>query len=196
MYHYIAKVLGEMLCKDNDEKCTLITYGLEIMISSVVTLLILSFIGAYFHCIRETILFMILYCPLRQYAGGYHASSYTRCNMFMITAFCVFIFMWKNTMIYIRYGQLTILYTLTIVFIWFHVPVPTANKQLEEYEFHKYRVKSQRILILEMVIYAIGLLLKKKWVLYVGLSAVCLISILLLSGIRKEIEVRRTLWYR
>ena len=117
MYHYIAKVLGEMLCKDNDEKCTLITYGLEIMISSVVTLLILSFIGAYFHCIRETILFMILYCPLRQYAGGYHASSYTRdigdgnlCNWIAIKekmgAICWFICcMFNQHIVIVRYKK-------------------------------------------------------------------------------------------
>lgn len=62
-------------------------YGFEITISTILNFLLVLIIGAVtFHFI-ESIVFLITFILLRMCTGGYHASTYFRCNLLMCCSF-------------------------------------------------------------------------------------------------------------
>lgn len=61
------------IIKDTDrDKCS---YGIDIMFSSIMQLLLILIISVFIGNIVETLLFFLMFIPLRIYAGGYHADS-------------------------------------------------------------------------------------------------------------------------
>lgn len=63
-------------------------YGFELFLStasSIVSILILSLLFSVF---PSTLLFLLLFCSLRSFVGGYHAKTYFRC--FLLTHFVYF----------------------------------------------------------------------------------------------------------
>lgn len=185
MYHAAAKILGESICEDK-EKQAVIIYGLEIIISSFVTFVILLLIGIYFHYVKEALLFTLLYCPLRQYAGGYHASSYINCTACMSGSFWILIHIWKMVITNMIPISVVIVSVLVFLFIWNVIPVQTKNKPLESYENKRYRKKGRGILTAEGCIGIFSILCSIKWIAWIQISVIYFIGVLLLVGMIKE----------
>lgn len=55
-------------------------YGLEMIVSTIVNLLLLLLIGVLFHELFSAVLFFCLFVLIRQKSGGYHADTYFKCN--------------------------------------------------------------------------------------------------------------------
>lgn len=66
-------------------------YGIEITISSILNISLIIIISLLLGDIVSGIIFLMFFIPLRTYCGGYHATSYLRCNIvFSITYAMVF----------------------------------------------------------------------------------------------------------
>ena len=65
-----------ILGKDNEEVCS---YGLEIFISTIISVCMVLIISIICAKTMEGIIYLIFYCSLRTYAGGYHAKSHRSC---------------------------------------------------------------------------------------------------------------------
>ncbi|PHV71666.1 hypothetical protein CS063_03645 [Sporanaerobium hydrogeniformans] len=59
-------------------------YGIELLLTGLVTTLFLIFLGIIFNQLAFTLLFMLIMVTVRGYSGGYHANSYNRC--FLVTS--------------------------------------------------------------------------------------------------------------
>ena len=80
-----------ILEKNNVEICS---YGLEIFISTMISVCMVLFISTFFTKPLEGIIYLLFYCSLRTYAGGYHADSEEKCYitsfaMVIISLFCI-----------------------------------------------------------------------------------------------------------
>lgn len=66
-------------------------YGIEITISSILNISLIIIISLLLGDIASGIIFLMFFIPLRTYCGGYHATSYLRCNIvFSVTYAMVF----------------------------------------------------------------------------------------------------------
>ncbi len=66
-------------------------YGIEITISSILNISLIIIISLLLGDIVSGIIFLMFFIPLRTYCGGYHATSYLRCNIvFSVTYAMVF----------------------------------------------------------------------------------------------------------
>ncbi len=65
-----------ILDEENKEICS---YGLEIFISTMISVCMVLFISIICFKLLEGIIYLIFYCSLRTYAGGYHAKSHRSC---------------------------------------------------------------------------------------------------------------------
>lgn len=65
-----------ILGKDSEEICS---YGMEIFISTIISVCMVLLISIIFAKPLEGIIYLIFYCSLRTYAGGYHAKSHRSC---------------------------------------------------------------------------------------------------------------------
>lgn len=124
-----------------EDRKVIIQYGIQrgkiSLISTAATLIM----GLFFGIFNQSIIFFIIFCFLRRYAGGYHADSQTKCY---IISFAVVIF----SFLCIKYVECnTIICFLTqvicLLIILILSPVENKNRQLEEYERIKYRNRAR-----------------------------------------------------
>lgn len=89
----LAKNLAKKICLVNDitdsEKREIIAYGLEILLSTAVSVLIITILAILLGTFWETILFLLSFMLLRTYSGGYHAQTHFKCFLILIFAFCI-----------------------------------------------------------------------------------------------------------
>jgi len=52
------------------------SYGFELIIAFAANALTVLLIGLIFGKFVHTLLFLLTYCPIRQYAGGFHATAF------------------------------------------------------------------------------------------------------------------------
>ena len=74
---------------DADEDMLVIyKYGIDIIINKLVHIFFICIIGYLYNVLFETVLFLVFYSTLREYSGGFHASTKIRC--FICTLFVTF----------------------------------------------------------------------------------------------------------
>ena len=59
-------------------------YGFEVLIAFILNIAIVLIIGLLFNKVFYSIVFLVCYCPIRQFVGGYHANNYTKCLLIFI----------------------------------------------------------------------------------------------------------------
>ena len=130
MYSELSKKLTNIFIKNNiikEEQTMIFNYCFEVIISDVVYLTVFMSLSLITHSLIESLCFILGFILIRQTAGGYHASNYTKCHLlfslnqiFMIL--CVKFINKKN----IEYLVLIFLLTsIVVVFIF----APIKNKK-------------------------------------------------------------------
>ena len=72
----------------SDKKYTdIYQYGIEIMISSIIGVMLIILSGVIIKDMKSAIMFLISFMLLRSFCGGYHANNYLKCNIIFIVLF-------------------------------------------------------------------------------------------------------------
>lgn len=82
-------VLHKIISPDNRE---LFEFGLERIVSSIASFVMLAVLGVLFNGILECIVFYFVFYYSRKYAGGYHATTYVKCNTCYLLTFVLTLF--------------------------------------------------------------------------------------------------------
>lgn len=177
-------VYNKSIDSEDSDVCS---YGLEILISALVNLVMVLILGAIFGKFIQTIVFVICYCSIRQFSGGYHADTHGRCIftfLCMYLATVVFITNIKSIDLRFMVMFITILNWLIIYRL---VPVEHINNPLNEIEKNKNRRNARVIVSLVLVAILIGLYLYLvyEYILY-GAVALCWVSFMLILQIIKN----------
>lgn len=147
MLHFVAQTLAEIFFPDKTDCLSLYIYGLELLISSVITTIILIAIGIITNSFFESIIFIIGFSALRVFTGGYHANSYWICTF--ITAlnyFCV-LFIYRTFFDYIASpAGMIIVWGLTLGLVLAFAPVDNLYKRLDETT--KVKSKTRAIIVM------------------------------------------------
>ena len=108
-------------------------YGVEITISSIIGFILILIIDLIFKSLMQALIFYIIFIILRSFTGGYHASSYLKCNLiFSIVASLVIFFSKAATEVRFSTGIINILFLPALsVFIWL-APIENPNKLIEK----------------------------------------------------------------
>lgn len=114
-------------------------YGFEVLIASILNILVTLTMGLLFDKFIHSIVFLACYCPIRQFSGGYHASSYKKCFLTFILVFLLTIFIDSN---FDFIGLKPIILLLSIL-NWLNIcllsPVEHTNNPLTGNEKNKYK---------------------------------------------------------
>ena len=70
------------ITNSNDDK-EYYQYGVEITISSFLNIFLILCLGTVLHKINHAIVFLAVFISLRHLTGGFHASTYFKCNLSM-----------------------------------------------------------------------------------------------------------------
>lgn len=123
-------------------------YGFEITISSLLNIILVLCCGLIIGDILASVVYLFVFILLRIFTGGYHATSYLRCNIVMILSFLLTYalyrtLIWLNTDIRILEAIMLANGLPIIIFS----PVKNVHKELTTKKAKKFRAISITIYI-------------------------------------------------
>lgn len=192
MINNLAKLLtGKLLSngKITEDDQELYIYGLFILISQLMYLILTCIAGIIFGCFLESIVFYLSFQFIRKYAGGYHASTEARCEILSslsIIASIAFIKLAK------QYDFVTVLFIIAIVLaisIFLFAPLDSPEKELSEKERKYFRKISWGIAIAIVSVAVVSYFFSFSILLIPCCISLILESILLISGKIKMLSV-------
>ncbi|MCI9977465.1 accessory gene regulator B family protein [Clostridioides difficile] len=140
-----------------DSEFNIYSYGFEVMIASFINFLLVLIIGFIFNKFIHTIFFLVSYCLLRQFAGGYHAANHRNCTLMFLCMFLSTI-IFSNIMIHIESVQTVILVASVFNYIGVFIlsPIEHRNKPLNLREKAIYSKISKLLVTILLVIVIIS----------------------------------------
>ena len=152
-------------------------FQLAMMLLNIITTL---FLGVLFQLLIPCILLNLSYIPLRLNAGGHHADSPMKCyiNSTVMIAALLAVIKWIS----IHPAISAVLFALSGIVTWILSPVEAENNPWDDTEKLVYRRRTQVILVIEAVIFAISLIFMKNWVSETIMLGILTESLMLLMG--------------
>jgi len=147
---------------ENEDEKEVVIYGLEIMLSTVVNLLCLLFVGILSGNLLESFIFLIFFCLIRGYSGGFHASTHLACFSCSMIIFLGIVLI--NPYISQEYNQVLILGTVlayTVIFLL--APILNGKRNFSLEEVTMARKKMKIILVIELIVLIVLYQINFEW---------------------------------
>lgn len=174
-----------------EEKKAIIEYGIArgkvMLVSTVVTLIS----GCFFGIFMQSVIFMIIFCLLRRYAGGYHANSQTKCYIIsfvtVIISFCII----KKIDCGMELGfGIHVICMLIIILL---APIENQNRKLDAHERIKHGSKTRIIAITLFVVSCFMYRINNSIFIKPTVIAYILVAVSLVTGYIKNINEKKKL---
>lgn len=169
----------ESISKDDRE---LYEYGFFILLSNLYFTVITCLCGLIFGVFFQSLIFFISFMLIRKYAGGYHAKTEARCQIFSTLSIILSVV----TIRFVNFDKISVLLlALTIIasiLIFAFAPLDTAEKPLSIKEKNYFRKISYIILIVLDVLFVVTFILKLNIVFAPIAVAILFESILISLG--------------
>lgn len=120
---------NEVIENTNDEK-EFYQYGIEITISSILNIALILGIGLITRNFVESLLFLLLFIPIRQFTGGFHASTYFKCNLSFCFLFSSVIILYHFTGSILNVYLSILITFICVLLILVKCPVENKNKPI------------------------------------------------------------------
>ncbi len=153
------KLSEKIVCKfcDNEiilkEDSDLYKYGINVGLMIVTNLSSIAIVGVLFDMLIESIMFLLVYIPLRSYSGGYHACTPWRCYIISIVMIAAVLKFFNHFPFSLSlYGILLLIGLIACIIL---APVESKNKPLDEQERRIYKKMALIILSAEVCIWFI-----------------------------------------
>lgn len=176
------RITDKMIIEDviPEEDRELYEYGMVQGVILVINWITAILIGLLFGMLWQSVAFLLLFTPIRIYAGGYHANSQLQCYFY--TSALQF-----AVMAAIQYLSMPLwFYLMTILISAFCIfqiaPVEAENKPMTPVEYKKYGLITRRNWLIEVVLFAVCYFLKWDMLCRCIIMGFALLSILLVLG--------------
>lgn len=161
-----------------EDERELYVYGFFVLLSTLMYFLLTLVLGLIAGCFLESVIFFAAFQFIRKYAGGYHASTETRCEIFSSVTIAVSIGLIRLADIYEFHNALLIISAAAAACIFLLCPLDTPEKPLSEKEFKYFRRISWLILAVIAAVIILSYLFR-LWVIFtpccIGLTLECLL---------------------
>ncbi|MEA5083161.1 MAG: accessory gene regulator B family protein [Lachnospiraceae bacterium] len=163
---------------EQDEK-EIYIFGLQQGFYFVLNIITAITIGIFMGKAREIIIYILMFIPLRMFAGGYHANSY--CSCYIISSVITFFTLKMTTIMEHSFYWLSI-GSVSILIIWLLSPIEDKNKPLEKEENKKYQKITRSILLFEITVAVAMWMLKFYNAYFTIVSIFVVLALLLIVG--------------
>lgn len=186
----IAKRLLSNGIITNDEY-ELYIYGLFMLISHIVYLVLICAFGVAFKCFIESVIFYFAFQFIRRYAGGYHASTETRCEIMSTLSILGCIGIIKMSEIYDIKIPIIILALVSVICIFILCPLDTPEKPLSKKEYGYFRKISLIVLGAICLLAVVSFCFEFDFAFSPLCMSLMLENILLVSGKIKSVTLKK-----
>lgn len=124
-------------------------YGISMIFTYSLNLVTTLVIGVIMGQVWESLLFLMIFIPLRSYAGGYHASSEMRCYFLSVGLIVLVLTVLRNIPAWFNssIGILLVLASCIVIFIL--APVENKKKPLDSDEKRVYGRRARLVMLAE-----------------------------------------------
>lgn len=191
MISKLASIIAEKFIKNpnvNYNKVEIYKYGFFILLSNTIFFIITIIFGIIFNSLVQSVIFYLSFFLIRQYAGGYHASTETKCEIlstFFIFTCVLIIYLSKIFDINDVLFHLGLFASLIIAVI---SPLDSPEKTLSENEIKCFRRICLILLIIELCIIIISYYFRLSFIFKPICIGIILESVLLIIG-----KIKKTL---
>ena len=112
----------------SEENAEIYQYGVEITLSSIFNIVLIMLVSIFAKSILSGMIFLILFITLRQFSGGYHATTYFRCNTIFLLTY-IFVLLMSRYVV-ISFWANCIFVLLGIIVLLLFAPVPNVHKPI------------------------------------------------------------------
>lgn len=157
MIDNISRNITEFLLSEkniNSKNKDVYQYGIELVISSVITFGIMILVGSLLSDYLNAVLFYLSLISLRHFTGGYHSKSYLKCNIVFVVVMIACLK--TNAVIGVLSVRLYILIVMAIcslILIFVFSPIENINKKIDEKEKRRYRKLSVIMFLLHLAVF-------------------------------------------
>ena len=137
--HILQYLLHSGVIADTNDEKEYYQYGIEITVSSILNIVLILGIGLITWNVFESLIFLLLFIPIRQFTGGFHTSTYFKCNLSFCILFSSVLILYHFTKGFLN-TYLSILITfICVLLITAECPIENKNKPIpeERKKFHK-----------------------------------------------------------
>lgn len=186
----LASKTAERFIKNPDtcyDKIEIYQYGFFVLYSNIIFLLLTIILGAVLNVLLSSIVFFIAFFSIRQYAGGYHAVTETRCEIMSTLSILACIVVIKLSRTYDFQTILLVMSATSALCIAILCPLDTPEKPLSEQEFKYFRRISWAILLVITAVIAVSCFFSFKILLVPCCMSLILEAVLISAG-----KIKRT----
>lgn len=132
-------------------------YGVEITISSLIGFIIVVLVGIIFKALLQAMIFYVIFVALRSMTGGFHATTYLKCNIiFSLVLLFTILFSKVASEIQLSVEMITLFFLPAVaIFLWL-APVENPNKPIEEKKRIYWKLTA---VIVSVLLYILSILL-------------------------------------
>lgn len=163
------------------EEKEIIRYGIHQGATLLINIFTLIFVCMIFETIWYGIVFLLLFWPLRIYAGGYHANTERHCYI-LSTLSEVVIFGVCRAVEFEQSIYVILLLFLSSMTILFFAPQDNVNKLLDQQEYDVYKEKIKNILTVHGLVFAVSFCIDLQIIWQVVIMSQMLMVLLLVVG--------------
>lgn len=138
------RLMKKGIIKEQDYE--LYHFGIETAILKLLHLVAYAAMGLLLQEVIQLLVFLVTFIPLREYSGGYHASSRRRC--FIISCLTVLFMLLTVRLLPAAYGLSIYIAAFSGTGLLFLVPVESAAKPIDDSEKIYYKSKAGFIIVL------------------------------------------------
>jgi len=124
-------------------------YGISIIFTYAINLVTILAIGVVKGQLWECLLFLLVFIPLRSYAGGYHATSEMRCYFLSVGSIVLALSVLHNIPVWFNFDISLLWLAASCVVICILAPVENKNKPLDSDEKKIYRRRARSVMLTE-----------------------------------------------
>lgn len=197
MISKLSEQLAKKLLKNSsvsEEERELYIYGFFMLLSHLMYLILASFFGLILGCFAESVVFYIAFQFIRRYAGGYHASTETRCEIMSALSILLCISVIRLSKAVDLQAVLLAVTAVSALSIFILCPLDTPEKPLSDKELKYFRKISWLILLVISAAVIISYFFNFNYVFAPCCMSLILESILLISGkIQKAVVLKKNI---
>ncbi|NMS91230.1 accessory gene regulator B family protein [Clostridioides difficile] len=151
------KMTSVLICNnmiDNNES-KVYSYGFEILIAFIVNITTMLLIGFLFGKFTYILFFLMCYCPIRQFSGGYHADNYFRCLLTFVFIILSTILIIENLNLYLFKNIIMVIASISWVGICLLCPIEHRSNPISDREkltYKKVAVSISTVILLMTVL--------------------------------------------
>ena len=118
-------------------------YGFTVLFLNILDILIILALGILIERYLDTIVFLMVFGITRQYTGGYHAKTVSKCLVVYMLIYLAIMFLSSSNVILVNGAIFQILLCIVyIIAVIIYAPIQNDNKVISNVERKKYKIIS------------------------------------------------------